>query len=302
MLNRAGSIGVILTTVVVLSCLAAELASARQALDWKPVAQALGRPGALQPGDVYRVSLPRSDLRVMASGVRLKPAFALGSWVAFKQTGPNEAMLMGDLVLTEAEVARVMSKLQDGNIRPTALHNHVLHETPRVLYMHITGRGEPARLAAAVRAALALSKTPLENPAAASPAPALFALDTAQISRAVGAAGKLNGGVYQLSVPRAESITLEGMEVPPAMGVATAINFQPTTGARAAITGDFVLLDSEVNSVIQALRHNGIEVTAIHSHMLGETPRLFFMHFWANDDAVKLANGLRAALDKTNRR
>jgi hypothetical protein len=195
-----------------------------------------------------------------------------------------------------------MSKLQDGNIRPTALHNHVLHETPRVLYMHIAGRGEPARLAAAVRAALALSKTPLENPAAASPAPALFALDTAQISRAVGAAGKLNGGVYQLSVPRAESITLEGMEVPPAMGVATAINFQPTTGARAAITGDFVLLDSEVNSVIQALRHNGIEVTAIHSHMLGETPRLFFMHFWANDDAVKLANGLRAALDKTNRR
>lgn len=273
-------------------------ASTLQAQDWKAVDQALGRSGAVQPGDVYKVGFPRSDLHVTVGGVALKPSLALGSWVAFKQTGDSDAMLMGDLVLTESEVARVVSTLQEGGIEQTALHNHLLHETPHVLYMHIMGRGAPAKLAATVHAALAATGTPMAAPpAATTPTPPL-GLDTAQIARTLGFSGKVAGGVYQVGVPRLDTIQLDGTIIPPAMGVATAINFQPTGSGKAAITGDFVLTATEVNPVLRALREQGIEVTALHSHMLGETPRLFFMHFWANADAATLAQGLRAALDQ----
>jgi len=297
------------TVLVLVACSAPQgplqPANAQQqagAADWKPVGQALGREGSMQPGDVYKVSLPRSDLQVTAGGVQLKPALALGSWVAFKRMG-DAAMVMGDLVLTEDEVTPVMTKLQEGGVEQTALHNHVLHESPRVMYMHIGGHGDPLKIARAIHAALALSKTPMTAPA---PAPAGGAqspeigVDTKQLDLLMGQSGKVNGGVYQFSLPRAEAVTDGGMEVPPSMGLATAINFQPTGGGKAAITGDFVLTASEVNPVIRALRENRIEVTALHSHMLTEQPRLFFMHFWANDDAQKLARGLRAALDKMN--
>ena len=268
------------------------------ATDWKPVEQALGKAGSMQPGDVYKVSLPRSDLKVTVGGVELKPALALGSWVAFKKAG-DMTTVMGDLVLTEDEVTPVMTKLEEGGVEPTALHNHVLHESPRVMYMHIHAMGDAVKIAKAVHDALALSKTPFAAPAAAAPNQDL-GIDTKQIDQIVGQSGKVNGGVYQFSVPRADKIMDNEMEIPPAMGIAQAINFQPTGGGKAAITGDFVLLASEVNPVIKALRDNGIEVTALHSHMLVETPRLFFMHFWANEDALKLARGIRAALDKTN--
>jgi len=268
------------------------------ATEWKPVEQALGKAGSMQPGDVYKVSLPRSDLKVTVSGVELKPALALGSWVAFKKAG-DMTMVMGDLVLTEDEVTPVMTKLEEGGVEPTALHNHVLHESPRVMYMHIHAMGDGVKIAKAIHDALALSKTPFAAPAAAAPNQDL-GIDTKQIDQLMGQSGKVNGGVYQFSVPRADKIMDSEMEIPPAMGIAQAINFQPTGGGKAAITGDFVLLASEVNPVIKALRANGIEVTALHSHMLVETPHLFFMHFWANDDAQKLARGLRAALDKVN--
>jgi hypothetical protein len=166
------------------------------------------------------------------------------------------------------------------------------------MYMHVLAHGDPSTIARTIRDALASSRTPLASPSPASAAPAID-IDTAMIARTLGVTGKVNGGVYQVSVPRPETIRENGMEVPPSMGVATAINFQPTGGGKAAITGDFVLRANEVNPVIRALRANGIEVTAIHSHMLDEEPRLFFMHFWANDDAVKLARGLRTALDQT---
>jgi hypothetical protein len=264
--------------------------------DWKPVEQALGKSGAMQPGNVFKVSLPRSDLSVMVRGVQLKPALALGSWVAFKKMG-SDAMAMGDLVLTEDEVSPVMMKLQQGGIEQTALHNHVLGETPRVMYMHILGHGDPVKIAQAIHDALTLSKTPFAAPAAAPPSQDI-GIDTKQVDQIMGYSGKVNGGVYQFSIPRSEKVTDSGMEVPPSMGTAIAINFQPTGGGKAAITGDYVLIASEVNPVIRALRDNGIEVTALHSHMLNEEPRLFFMHFWANDDALKLARGVRAALDK----
>jgi hypothetical protein len=282
--------------------LATELASAQvpasAAADWTRVEQALGRKGTLNPGDVMKFSFPRSDLRVTVGGVQVRPALALGSWVAFKRIPGGQAMVMGDLVLTEDEVGPVMSRLQDQGVEQTALHNHVLMESPRVMYMHIAAHGDEAKIAQAVHDALALSKTPLGPPSAPSAAVAVD-LDTLGVARELGVAGKVNGGVYQVSVPRQEMIRESGNDVPPSMGVATAINFQPTGGGKAAITGDFVLRPNEVNPVIQALRSHGIQVTALHSHMLTEEPRLFFMHFWGNDDALQLARGLRAALDRT---
>jgi hypothetical protein len=279
-------------------------ATAQGSTDWKPVEMALGKAGSIQPGDVYKVSFPRSDLKVVAAGVELKPALALGSWVAFKRDG-DITVVMGDLVLTESEVTPVLSNLEAGGVEPTALHNHVLNESPRVMYMHIHAMGDGVKIAKIIHDAIALTKTPFAAPAA-NPSGADIGIDTKQIDQIMGQNGKVNGGVYQFSIARADEITDSGMSgdhrmtIPPAMGLAQAINFQPTGGGKAAITGDFVLIAGEVNSVIKALRENGIEVTALHSHMLTENPRLFFMHFWANDDTVKLARGLRAALDKVN--
>ncbi|MGZ3435794.1 MAG: DUF1259 domain-containing protein [Gemmatimonadaceae bacterium] len=270
----------------------------KAARDWPAVEQALGRKGTPNPGDVIKFSFPRSDLSVTIEGVTIKPALALGGWVAFKERAEGQVIAMGDLVLTEDEVSPVVAALQAGGVEQTALHNHVLKESPRVMYMHIIARGDPSKIARTIHDALGHSKTPLGPGSPPSTASAAD-LDTAGIARALGIAGKLNGVVYQLTVPRNETIMEMGTELPPSMGVATTINFQPTRGGKAAITGDFVLRGSEVNPVIRALRENGIEVTAVHSHMLDEEPRLFFMHFWANDDAVHLARGLRAALDRT---
>jgi hypothetical protein len=269
--------------------------------DWmKSVGEALGKTGTAMPGGIYRVGLPRSDLKVTLDGVEIKPALALGSWLAFRKNG-SEGMVMGDLVLVVGEVTPVMTKLEEGGIEVTALHNHLLRNEPFTMYLHILGHGDPVKLATALHAALAESKTPLESGAPSYAAPSQsIDLDTTVIDKALGYKGKVNGGVYQVSVPRAERITDGGMEVPEAMGSANAINFQPTGPDKAAITGDFVLIAKEVNPVIKALRDNGIEVTAVHNHMLNDQPRLFYLHFWANDDVDKLANGLKAALAKVN--
>jgi hypothetical protein len=271
-----------------------------QETDWKKVDEALGRAGAVS-GDVHRYGFPRTDLQVTLDGVAIRPALALGGWVAFKPAHGG-AMVMGDLVLLETEINPVMSKLIENGLDITAVHNHVLRANPPTFYMHIGGHGDAVKLATAIRTALAESKTPLAAPTPAAAAPAID-LDTAQLEQILGAKGQANGGVYQFGVPRRDPVSESGMQVVPPgpMGVATAINFQPTGGGKAAITGDFVLTSDEVNPVIKELRQNGIEVTAIHSHMLSEQPRLIFMHFWANDDALKLARGLRAALDKTAR-
>jgi len=266
-------------------------------IDWTSVDQALGRKGSDQPGGIHKYGLPRSDLTVSVDGVPIKPALALGSWVAFQPTG-NGAMVMGDLVLTDAEISPVMQRLIEDGVEITAIHNHLLRTSTPIYYMHVSGHGDPVKLAATLHAALALSKTPLTQ-AVAAPATALE-LDTPAIEKILSYKGSANSGVYQFSVPRAEIITEGGMAVPPAMGTATAINFEPTAGGKAAVTGDFVLLGAEVNPVLKTLRQHGIEVTALHSHMIDDSPHLFFMHFWANDDALKLAQGLRAALDLIN--
>ena len=264
-------------------------------IDWTKVDAALGKTAVVQ-GEVHRYGIPRSDLKVILDGVAVKPALALGGWVAFEPS-TDGAMLMGDLVLTEDEVSPVMVKLMQSGIEITALHNHFIRATPATLYLHVRGHGDPVKLAAALRAALAESKTPFD--AAAPPTQAAqIDLDTAKLDQILGAKGKVNGGVYQFSLPRRDAVTENGMSVSPAMGTGTGINFQPTGDGKAAIAGDFVVTAEELNPMITALRQNGIEVVAIHSHMLQEQPRLFFVHFWANDNAVKLANGLEAALSK----
>ncbi len=273
--------------------------------DWKAVEQALGKAGQLQPGDVFRVGMPRTDLNVTVKGVPVKAGFALGSYAAFKQVG-DHAMVMGDLVLLDAEVPAVMSGLFAGGLEVTAVHNHLNDMSPHVMYMHYEGRGDAVQLAKGLRTALSASATPLASgpgPTATAPATAAPALDAKRIEQALGRQGRdIGGGVFQITVPRSEAITEMGHPLLPAMGVVTVMNFQPTGDGRAAITGDFVLIDQEVNSVARALRQHGIEVTALHNHGLFDTPRLFYMHFWANDDPAKLAQGLKAALDLTNSR
>ncbi len=289
--------------VVLLSSLAAGQTSNASptkdaAANWKDVEAAMGRSGQTLPGDVIKFGMPRKDLHVVLDGIEIKPTLALGSWAAFKRDG-NTAMVMGDLVLTEDELQSVVRLLQDGGIQVSAIHNHLVGEKPHVMYVHMAGHGNPVQMAKAIHDALGTTKTPGPD-AAPAPAAAELGIDQKQIEQILGHSGKVAGGVLQVPVPRAESITDSGMPVLPSMGVATALNFQPAGNGKAAITGDFVLLASEVNHVMQALRANGLTVTALHSHMLMEEPRLFFMHFWANDDALKLAKGLRAALDLTN--
>ena len=267
--------------------------------DWQAqVGEALGKTGVTTPSGIYRVGLPRTDLKVTLDGVELKAGFALGSWLAFEKMG-DQGMVMGDLVLTMDEVAPVMTKLAAGGIEVTALHNHLLRNQPFTMYMHVLGRGDPVKLAATLHAALAESKTPLVSPPTPIEPPEID-FDTAAVDQALGAKGTNNGGVYQFGIPRAEPVKEGGMNVPTVMGLANAINFQATGGGKAAITGDFVLIAAEVKPVLKTLRERGIEVTAIHNHMLNDEPHLFFLHFWANDDAKKLAEDLKAALAHVN--
>jgi Domain of Unknown Function (DUF1259) len=265
--------------------------------DWGAVDEAIGKKGADQPGGVHKFSFPRSDLKVSVDGIAIRPGLALGSWVAFVPAG-SDVMFMGDLVLTDTELSPVMKRLIADGVEITAIHNHLIRTSVPVFYMHVGGHGDAVKLAKTLHAGLALSATPLtQGSAALSPA---LDLDAAALDKAMGYKGNANGGIYQFSVPRAEAISEGGMAVPPAMGTSTAINFQPTGGGKAAISGDFVLLGAEVNPVLKTLRQHGIEVTALHSHMIEDSPHLFFMHFWANDDAAKLAQGLKAALDLAN--
>jgi hypothetical protein len=288
----------VVTVLIGAGALAVGVSASAAPIDWAQIDQTMGRKGAEQAGGVHRYGFPRSDLTVTVDGVGIKPALALGGWIAFQPTSDG-AMFMGDLVLTDTEISPVMQRLIAGGVEITAVHNHLLRTSVPVFYMHVGGHGDPVKLAGTLYAALALSKTPMSPPAAPAVPPAID-LDAASIEKTLGFKGTPNGGVLQFSVPRAETISEGGMAVPPSMGTAIAMNFEPTGGGKAAITGDFVLLGSEVNPILRTLRQHGIEVTALHSHMIDDSPHLFFMHFWANDDAQKLAQGLRAALDLAN--
>ena len=269
--------------------------------DWKPVQDALGKTGSLLPGGVYRVGMPRTDLKVSLDGVALQPGFALGSYAAFVRRGQH-AMAVGDLVLLETEVAGVTTKLLQSGIEVTAVHNHLLGESPHVLYLHYLAQGDAVRIAQNLRAALAETGTPLA-PAGTTPVPAspqLPGIDGASLDQILGRKGTVSGTVYQVAVGRAEQVTLDGMVLPAGTGVATALNFEATGDGHGAITGDFAMIPSEVEGVLGALRSSGIEVTALHSHMLMDSPHLLYAHFFAHGDLPMLARGLRAALVETN--
>ncbi len=282
-------------------CLAQTKADQKPAAarEWKNTEDVFGFPGVLLPGDVIRFNMPRKDLHVTLGGTEIKPGLALGAWAAFHWVGDDDAMVMGDLVLTDGEVAPIMKVLQDGGVEVTALHNHLIGESPKIWYIHMGGHDDPVKLARTIKKAVALTKTPLPHGGGAKENEGL-GFDVAAVEKIMGHQGNVSGGVLHFNVPRAEKLTEEGMETPPSMGAGTSINFQPTGKGRAAIAGDLALTWEEVEPVMKTLRDNGIETVALHSHALNDVPRLFYMHFWANDDALKLARGLRAGLDRTN--
>ena len=267
-----------------------------QTLDTSKIDQVLGRSGQ-KTADLYKVGFPRTDLHVTVQGLAIKPGLALGSWAAFSGSDAN-AVVMGDLVLLEDEVNPVMDHLRSSGFEITAVHNHLSGETPRVLYMHYMGHGSAAELASSLKAALAVSKTPLEKPAAAAEEATPAWVKAVQ--DAVGRQGSCKGGVLSYGVPRAEQITMDGMTIAPAAGVAESINFQEAGSGKVATTGDFVLIASEVNPVISELRSHHIFVTALHSHMLIEQPRLFFMHFWSVGTPEAVGGGIKAALSRVS--
>ncbi len=269
--------------------------AAAQGLDTAKIDSQLGRSGQ-KAGDVYKVGFPRTDLRVSVHGLVIKPGLALGSWAAFLGTDES-AMVMGDLVLLESEINPVLDKLRGAGFEITAIHNHLAEETPHVMYMHYMGHGNAAQLARELHAALAASKTPLEKPAASEELPNPPTWVDA-IEKKLGRKGAFRGGVLGYGVPRSGQITMGGMTIPPAAGMAETINFQAAGEGSVATTGDFVLTASEVNPVITELRTHGIAVTALHSHMLTEEPRLFFMHFWSVGSPEAVGTGIGAALEK----
>lgn len=270
-------------------------------LDTKAIDQAIGKPGELKD-DVYKVSLPRKDLSVSLNGVQLKPGFALGTWLAFKQAG-RDAVVDGDLVLTEHEAGAVFTQLRKVGIEVSALHNHLIGETPRVMFLHIEGKGDAVKMATQIKEALRLTGTPIEPQLAGattiemSTASEEANFDAEAIQKELGYKGTIKDGVLHVSVPRPESIKLHGALLPPSMGMATALNFQSAGGNKVAATGDFVMVSEEVDRVTKALAEQGILVTALHNHLVHGWPDLYFMHFWAEDSAEKVAKGLRAGLD-----
>lgn len=294
-MNRLAALSITLLSAMILGSAAAHAARLG---DWSKVDQALGRQGKDLPGGVHKVGFPRSDLKVTLDGTPIKAPLALGGWVALMPEHDG-AMLMGDLVLTESEIGPVMKRLVTGGMEITAVHNHLLRTSIPIIYMHVAGHGDPVRLAETIHAALALTGTPLAQGPAPSPASVASPLNLQSLERILGAKGTESGGVDQFSILRADVIHDHGATVPPAMGTAIGINFEPTGDGRAAATGDFVLIASEVNPVLKDLLAHGIEVTALHTHMIGDSPTLYFMHFWAVQSPEELARGLSSALELT---
>jgi hypothetical protein len=282
--------------VAALAVGAARSGGAQGPLDTAAIDRAIGKTGQ-SSGEVYKVTFPRSDLRVTVHGLAIKPGLALTGWAAFKavKAVDAEAVTHGDLALTETEVNPVVGKLRVEQIEVTAIHNHLLGESPRVMYVHFWGRGPAARLASSIKAALALTTTPMADVPGSSANQDVPGAD--QIQQTLGLKGAVKGGVLGLSKPRPEPITMMGVTLPPAMGMATSLNIQAAEPGKVASTGDFVLTGDEVNPVMSALRAHGIEVTALHNHMIHGNPELYFMHFWAHDTPERVAAGLKAGLD-----
>ncbi len=288
---------------LILACILSSYMTFAQQNDWTAVEQVFGKKGSVQDG-VFKITFPRFDLKVKIGDFPVEPGLALTSWIGFMKSGAdmvsmnmdNNSVMMGDLVLLDKEVSPVITKLVLLNLEVTALHNHIVEESPNIKYVHFSGKGDAVKIAESIKSVISITGTPLIPPLTQNN---LVSPDWSKVEAVLGTKGKHNGILLQYGFPRQEKLTEGGMEMPPFMGMATGINFQ-MDGTRAGITGDFVLLAEEVNPVVKALTEHGIAVTAIHNHMLYDNPRLFMLHFWAVDDPERLAKGLKAALDKTN--
>ncbi|EST35083.1 DUF1259 domain-containing protein [Streptomyces roseochromogenus] len=265
--------------------------------DWKPVADALGRTGTLMKGTVYHIALPRKDLKVTTEGVAIKPGLSLGGYANFAKYHDG-TMLMGDLVVTEDELPKVTDALQAAGIEQTALHKHLLQQSPAIWWTHVHAMGDPVKLAQGLKSALDATAIPPASPPPPTQPP--IALDTAGIDKALGRKGTTDGGIYKFTVARNQTVNDGTHVLPPALGLTTGINFQPLGGNKAAINGDFVMTAPEVQKVIQALRKGNIDIVELHNHSLTDQPRLFYLHYWATADGVTLAKALRPALEATD--
>jgi hypothetical protein len=266
-------------------------------IDWTAVGRAIGRPLKTEAGDVRTAEWLRTDLHVVNAGVTENPGMELNAETSFHQTTSGRAVMIGEVTLTGAEVAKVAGRLQGGGVQITALHKHIQDETPRLWWMHYWALGDPVQLARTVRGALASTHIPLDQREGREPA---IALDTASIDRIIGAKGENENGVLQYHIPVAQKVTdmRAHIALPYPMETATLLMFQPLGGGRAAVNGDFTMTADQVNPVIEALRSHGLTIVELHNHLLYEQPRLFYLHFWKTGDATTLARGLRAGLDQ----
>jgi hypothetical protein len=288
--------------LVVCAALSLSFASSTRAQDipaeYQQVLTALGKQGDFKD-KVLKVNIPRNDLSVTVANIKTPTPFGFGGWVAMTKGSDAMDVMMGDLVLTQDEVNPVMSALLDNGLEVTAVHNHFFWEEPRVFYMHVHGHGKPADLARKVKPALDLIGKGTSRPAAAPAAPASApapSIDTAKLAQIVGTPGEQSGAVYKITVGRTDlKLTEMGAPINARMGLNTWAAFVGTND-KAAIAGDVAMLANEVQPVLKALRKNGIDVVAIHQHMTGTQPTIYFLHYWGTGPADQLARAFKVAL------
>lgn len=297
----SAGVGIALGVLLAGGCAApaAPAGSAGSPIDWNAVGAAMGSPLKTEEGDVHTAEFLRTDLHVVNAGVIENPGMELGAEAMFHQTTPGAAVMIGEATVTGEELNKALARLeQDHTVEVTAIHKHLQDEAPRLWWVHYVGYGDPVAIAATLHAAFALTGMPLSEPAEAQ---APLPLDTAALDRIIRVKGEAEHGVYKFHVPVAQQITdtRADLALPALMEASTLLMFQPQGGGQAAINGDFAMTADQVNPVIQALQAHGITVISLHNHLLYESPRLFYMHFWATGQATTLAQGLRAALNAT---
>jgi hypothetical protein len=286
-----------LAAVAFFAALPFAVVSAESGLDTARIEQLTGLKGTLnQKEGVFKVNFPRKDIQATVAGVRMIPDMGLGAWAAFTRAGDN-AMVMGDIVLLENEVNPVMSAALNNGLEVTALHNHFVWDSPKIMFMHIGGMGDEATLAAAVGRVFGKLKEVIRTPPSAPTAninPAKTSFDPEDVEQILGTAGTLNNGVYKVVIGR--NAKMGDHEIGKEMGVNTWAAFAGSE-QQAVVDGDFAMLESEVQGVLKALRAANINIVAIHNHMIGESPRFVFLHYWGVGPVEDLAKGLKAALD-----
>ncbi|MEV2226081.1 DUF1259 domain-containing protein [Nocardia vinacea] len=271
-------------------------------VNWDAVNQALGTPLNSEDGEVHAIEWLRTDLHVVNAGIPLDPGMELVAEADFRETTPGQVVMIGEATLTTEEMNAIVSRLEQGGVEVTAIHKHLQDETPRLFAVHYAAYGDPAPIARTLHEALALTGIPANQPPEAEKNQPQIDLDTSAVDDILSATGEIEHGTYHIRVPVAQNVTdtRAGVTLPPQMEASTLLIFQPLGGGQAAINGDFTMTADQVNPVIATLRSHDIQVIELHNHMLYESPRLFYLHFWATGDTTTLARGLRAGLDQVH--